>query len=305
MKKTVVTILLVLPFILMFVISFMAKIMSNYQYIYTDSVCFVDHNNKCNSDFIKLNINETYGLRVKVYPELATNKKVTYASLDSEIVEVNAEGIIKALNYGVTKVSVKTDDGNHKAELLVKVSSDSVSSIILNKEEIELKARGELFELGEFIEINPSTAIDKRVTWESYDTTIATVDANGRVRGIKEGETTIKVTTIDGNYFATCKVIVKEFDEPFDKVRYEDGKSIYMINSEYYDLYNLVVIYDDTLVNKNTLHYSIVFNESNDSSKVYIDENNYLHIIENNIVVILIEADGIEYKTLIYVQYKR
>jgi hypothetical protein len=50
-------------------------------------------------------------------------------------------------------------------------------------------------------------ATNKNITWTSGDTSIATV-TNGEVRGVKEGSTTITVTTEDGGKTAACTVNV-------------------------------------------------------------------------------------------------
>ena len=47
------------------------------------------------------------------------------------------------------------------------------------------------------------------MTWASSDAAVATVDANGKVTGVKAGEATITVTTEDGGKTATCQVTVK------------------------------------------------------------------------------------------------
>lgn len=46
------------------------------------------------------------------------------------------------------------------------------------------------------------------VVWTSEDPTIATVDFNGMVTGVADGETTITAASIDGSYKASCKVSV-------------------------------------------------------------------------------------------------
>ena len=58
------------------------------------------------------------------------------------------------------------------------------------------------------VTFSPATASNKNVTWESADPTLATVDQNGRVRGIRQGETTITAISEDGAFHADCNVTV-------------------------------------------------------------------------------------------------
>ena len=56
--------------------------------------------------------------------------------------------------------------------------------------------------------VTPDDATEKAVTWTSSDDTVATVDSNGVVTGVKVGTATITATTIDGSFTATCEVNV-------------------------------------------------------------------------------------------------
>ena len=56
--------------------------------------------------------------------------------------------------------------------------------------------------------VSPKDAANKKVTWKSSNAAIASVDANGKVTGVKAGEATITVTTQDGGKTATCTVKV-------------------------------------------------------------------------------------------------
>lgn len=58
--------------------------------------------------------------------------------------------------------------------------------------------------------VKPDNATNKNVTWESNNTTVATVDTNGNVAAVAAGEATITVKTADGNHTATCQVKVTQ-----------------------------------------------------------------------------------------------
>lgn len=84
------------------------------------------------------------------------------------------------------------------------VHSASVASVSLNKTTTSVVV-GATETLS--ATVAPSGAI-QNVTWSSSDTNVATVDANGKVRGVAVGTVTITVTSEDGSKTATCEVTV-------------------------------------------------------------------------------------------------
>ena len=58
--------------------------------------------------------------------------------------------------------------------------------------------------------VKPDDAANKKVTWSSSESGVASVDGNGKVTALKAGTTTITVTTEDGSKTATCKVTVSD-----------------------------------------------------------------------------------------------
>jgi hypothetical protein len=54
--------------------------------------------------------------------------------------------------------------------------------------------------------VGPSDAADKRVTWSSSNPEVATVDNTGRVSIVASGTATITVTTVVGEYTASCVI---------------------------------------------------------------------------------------------------
>lgn len=58
-------------------------------------------------------------------------------------------------------------------------------------------------------EVTPSYADNKRVTWQSSDEKVATVDENGKVTAVGNGTATITATSVSGSYTAAVSVTVK------------------------------------------------------------------------------------------------
>ncbi len=85
----------------------------------------------------------------------------------------------------------------------------AVTGVSLNKETLTLKI-GDSETLT--ATVLPVNATNKKVTWKSSDTSVATVDTNGKVTAVKAGTANVTVTTEDGNKTATCKVTVTEKD---------------------------------------------------------------------------------------------
>ena len=60
--------------------------------------------------------------------------------------------------------------------------------------------------------IKPSNATNKSVTWKSSNTSVATVDQNGRLKAIAEGEATITVTAENGVYNSRKVTVEAQLD---------------------------------------------------------------------------------------------
>jgi|GEM_PF-1231618 len=80
-----------------------------------------------------------------------------------------------------------------------------VTGVELTPTEIELKIN-EKQQLS--ATVLPDDATVRKVTWESSDSNVVTIDENGKVTGVAQGSATITVTTVDGGFSAQCEVRV-------------------------------------------------------------------------------------------------
>lgn len=82
----------------------------------------------------------------------------------------------------------------------------SVTSVCLNKSKVTIKT-GETCKL--LATIFPTSASNKKISWESSNPSVATVSNKGLITAKNEGKATITVTTKEGKKTAKCKVTVK------------------------------------------------------------------------------------------------
>lgn len=155
-----------------------------------------------------LSIGATFVLRAIISPSNADNQKVIWTVENSSVIEYvdNQDGsaTIKGLQVGTSKVIARTDDGGFMSSCNVTVGV-GVDKIELDKSELNLK-KGESASLK--ATIFPENASDKSLKWGTSDSSVATVDANGGVEAVGNGEATIFVSSSDGGFTAYCNVTV-------------------------------------------------------------------------------------------------
>lgn len=86
-----------------------------------------------------------------------------------------------------------------------KPDSVKVSGVSIDKHTLSM-TEGETANLTAIV--MPENATNKAVAWKSGNTSVADVDASGKVTAVKAGTSDITVTTADGGKTATCKVTV-------------------------------------------------------------------------------------------------
>ena len=146
---------------------------------------------------------------VKYYYKSTSADDSTYTEITNVTAETGATvnvGIAAGESYTI-KVVAKNDVGEVELTKEITATKIPVESITLNKT-TETVAVGKTVTL--VATIKPDDATNKNVTWESSNTSIATVSDTGIVTGKTAGTITITVKSTDGsNKSATCIVRVK------------------------------------------------------------------------------------------------
>jgi uncharacterized protein YjdB len=134
----------------------------------------------------------------------ADQLEIEWSSSDEAVCKV-ARGKVIAIGAGAADVVAQIKGTTIKGSLRIQVALVPVESISFSLQQVSVIV-GEGKRLAP--RILPANATDQRLIWTSADSQVARV-IDGTVLGIKEGATTIQVTTIDGQKTATCLVTVK------------------------------------------------------------------------------------------------
>ena len=149
---------------------------------------------------------ESAALSARVSPEAASDRVVSWSSSDRSVVTVDKTGTVQGLKPGTATVTATAEGKSGTCAVTVKAKAVNVTEVTLDRAELTL-TEGETETLT--ATVKPDNADNRKVTWSSDKTDVATVDGAGRVTAVKAGEAVITVTTEDGGKTATCKVTVK------------------------------------------------------------------------------------------------
>lgn len=143
-----------------------------------------------------------------VEPEDANNKDVTFTSSSPRNATVDENGIVYGVAKGEATITIKATDGtSHYATVRVTVTQPPESVTLKQSSVAVYTGRG--IQLASTV--LPANTNNKRVTWSVLDPSIATVNKEGRVTGVKAGVTTvICASEADPTLTAACQVIVNQ-----------------------------------------------------------------------------------------------
>ena len=162
---------------------------------------------------IMLEPNKEKVINATVSPSNAENKSLVWTSNNEKVAIVDSKGKVTTIKEGSAIITAKTINGKI-ATIKIMVAEKEVEKpttsgqieVTLNKTSMSLK-------IGESETLKANViGSNKRVTWVSSNSNIATVDENGKVVAKAVGTATI-VGRIEGGKTGTCKVVVSEKNE--------------------------------------------------------------------------------------------
>ncbi len=157
---------------------------------------------------LELTVGDTYILNATVTPEDATDKTVTWVSMDENLATVSPEGEVTALAPGVVEIHASASDGTTEiCVITINPGVVKVTELTLTNYHLTLRV-GKSTTLAAII--SPLDATNKTVAWRVEDNSIANYTGTGleiTVTGVEVGETKIKALSADGPS-AECVITV-------------------------------------------------------------------------------------------------
>lgn len=153
-------------------------------------------------------INKKVQLTASVTPSGATNKNVTWTSLNTSVATVTSSGLVTAVGVGTTTITARSEAVSSvlgSATITVTNNPISVTGVTLNTSSLSLPLNTNQTLIAN---VEPSGASNQSVTWTSSNPQVASVNRSGQVFANSLGSAVITVTTNQGNYSASATVTV-------------------------------------------------------------------------------------------------
>ncbi|WP_052380318.1 collagen-binding domain-containing protein [Paenibacillus camerounensis] len=142
-------------------------------------------------------LGESKALTATVIPSNATSSTLQWSSANSGIVTVDQTGQVTGITVGKTQITASATDGSNVSrtvDVIVKKVAVEVTDIQLEGTTLTVNETKLLNAT-----ISPSNASIPVLEWSSNNTSIVTVDQNGRVTGVAEGTAQITAKATDGS----------------------------------------------------------------------------------------------------------
>ena len=175
-----------------------------------------------------LEVGETLTLNLKVEN---TNKKATFISSNEEVLTVNENGVVEAKSVGKANVYAEIQDNNYN------IKSNIIEFNVLAKSDIKvaLDVETPMLIVNDTLELKPTITGNVNnypVSYISSDTTVATIDNNGKITALKEGKTKISVV-IKNIERASIEFNIFNSYVPCENISLKEKQIFLSINEEY------------------------------------------------------------------------
>ena len=161
-----------------------------------------------NGEKLKIYHGDTFTFSAKVYPDKANQAAKWMCGANGKI--GFEDGVFSADNVGIADIiAYAYDDINIRTTVWVEILPVDITSFTINAESLEMTVGAEATLS---VDIQPSNASYKELTWSSSDESVATVDQHGTVSAHAAGTAVITAVQPNNDLSVSCEVTVTEPD---------------------------------------------------------------------------------------------
>lgn len=229
-----------------------------------------------NTNEITVRKGAEFWLNATCLPESADNKICSWTSSNEEVCKVEQDGKVTAVGSGTCNIVVTNDDTGISDFCVVTVTQP-VTGLTLNSD-YQLMWVGAKYAI--IPNVLPVDADNKKVTYQSSDETVATVDEDGIVTALKGGNCVIIVTTDEMHLKASVTIEVKEY---VSSIKLSENEKFMNVGSTGT---LKATVGSDTATNK-----AVVWSSSNNAVATVVDGKVFAYSV-GNAVITATAADG-------------
>lgn len=168
---------------------------------------------------------KTLQINWTVLPLDASNPNVDFVSSDESVVSINSKGFMVAVGEGKATITVISQSNSE--------IKDSFEIVVYKPDRINATYEENSYAVaGENLKINAEyisrSGEEVKLTFESSDPTIATVNADGLVTGHKAGNATIKIKGKDKTLEVGVTIVDKQMSEIMELIVNSHNSNIYV-----------------------------------------------------------------------------
>ena len=213
---------------------------------------------KAQLDQETISVGQTAQITAELRPDDATLRGAAYESRRPEVATVDANGVVTGVSRGSATIRVRSEDGYAQTSVTVQVRQPA--------ETIELELPKSTLPEGKTATVKatvlPKDTNNKKLTWTSSDERIATVNREGRVKGIQPGTVTITAASAE----------VPEVTGSIDVQVVRLARSAAFAQKEYDVILGQTAQLAVAVSPEDTTDKSVTY-KSNNPKKVSVDEN--------------------------------
>ena len=165
---------------------------------------------KVTASNITIKEGQTASIAVTIEPTGASTRNVTYKSSNENVATVS-NGTVTGVSAGKATITIKTKNG-HEETFEVTVIESNLTKITLNPTILNFVV-GDTASKKISATLEPADAMNRKITWTSTNTNVATVNDKGEVTAVGKGTCEVKATSEkNANVYGSCSVTVSEIE---------------------------------------------------------------------------------------------